>query len=359
MKTKLAIMQEEILRNKQLMKYNIALPINEQTLEELIQAEKACDNPGNNAGDIQKFLGMKPDWDFGDDTAKAVAEYLGYKNISTETELWKHMVKDWPTEFKGGIAGKAQTVIGRLLSERCKQLKKEQEEVEKEEFRYTLHEYMVDDFEEFLEEKPERLEKLKEMINKKIKTQEMYPFPIEVLNERMGDLWTDNCGKHWVPFNYEAQICNQIKNYQLIVYIKELTITDFDGDSIEFEFEGSAYLGGNKLWIDGDGELSFSITANYLYIECDDININSERAELTGALFGNHVAYVSLDDNQLKIDPFGKNYGGDTSGIGPWWKNTPIEKETKKAIDEYGAGINIKDYIAKIWEGEWDELQLK
>ena len=59
MKTQQTIIQEEIFRNKQLMRYNIAVPVNEQTLEELIQADKACDNPGNNVGDIQKFLGMK------------------------------------------------------------------------------------------------------------------------------------------------------------------------------------------------------------------------------------------------------------------------------------------------------------
>ena len=161
MKTQPNQIQEEVFRNKELMSYNVALTLNEQTdldakldaLDNLLQADKACDNPGNNAGDIQKFLGMKPDWDFGDNTAKAVAEYLGYENISTETDLWRHMVKEWPKEFKGGIAEDAQEVIGRLLSERCKELKKEQKEEEERELKYTLHQYMVDDLNEFLREK--------------------------------------------------------------------------------------------------------------------------------------------------------------------------------------------------------------
>ena len=183
----------------------------------------------------------------------------------------------------------------------------------------------------------------------------------EVLNERMGDIWTDDCGKAWVPFNYEAQICSQIKDKQLRIYIDEITITDFDADNVEFEFRGVAYLGNNQIWTDGNGGLSFSMTDNYLKIVCDYINIDTGRVELVNVL-GTKMASVSLKNNQLKVDPFGTNYGSDDSGLGPWYYNTPIEKEVKKAISDFQTvkekpfGIDIKEYIDKIWEIEWEEI---
>ena len=84
-----------------------------------VEQTTKCVNPGNNAGKIQEFLGIKVDRTFGDETAEAVAIYLGYPNIKTRQDLFNHMVKDHPNEFKGGLGPNAQKVIGDLLYAEC------------------------------------------------------------------------------------------------------------------------------------------------------------------------------------------------------------------------------------------------
>ena len=55
-------------------------------------------------------------------------DYLGYPNIKTRQDLFNHMVKDYPNEFKGGLGKNAQKVIGDLLYAQCQAVAKKKAE---------------------------------------------------------------------------------------------------------------------------------------------------------------------------------------------------------------------------------------
>ena len=83
------------------------------------------------ANDIQEFLinkgyKIKKDFDFGNDTAQAVGEYLGYPGITTRANLVNHMYKLYPKAFGTpdspetfGLGPLAQGVIADLLYDEC------------------------------------------------------------------------------------------------------------------------------------------------------------------------------------------------------------------------------------------------
>ena len=87
-------------------------------------------------GGFAKMVGMrkyvKKDWKFGDETAKRVARFLGYPNITTRVGLIQYMWPLYPKEFGTpsdpnpektfGLGPRAQGVIAGLLVKRCKEL---------------------------------------------------------------------------------------------------------------------------------------------------------------------------------------------------------------------------------------------
>ena len=97
----------------------------------LTYIQRGSGNLVADADKIQQFLKIEVDWDFGNDTADAVASYLGYPpGIRTRADLVNYMYPMYPKEFGTpadletfGLGPKAQGKIGDLLQERCKFLK--------------------------------------------------------------------------------------------------------------------------------------------------------------------------------------------------------------------------------------------
>ena len=108
--------------------------VEQQNKSSCTKFSKTQSGTGNliaDANDIQEFLinkgyTIKKDFDFGNDTAKAVGEYLGYPGITTRANLVNHMYKLYPKAFGTpdspetfGLGPLAQGVIADLLYDKC------------------------------------------------------------------------------------------------------------------------------------------------------------------------------------------------------------------------------------------------
>ena len=95
-------------------------------------SDKRVPNPNNGAGDVQEFLinvGYKitKDWDFGDNTAKALGTWAyGFKEgIDSVDKLWTQMDKDgWDVGKTTGYGPKMMKAVGDMITQICKSLAK-------------------------------------------------------------------------------------------------------------------------------------------------------------------------------------------------------------------------------------------
>ena len=272
-----------------------------------------CVNPGNDSGKIQKFLGISVDKTFGNETAEAVASYLGYPNITTRQDLFKHMVKDHPNEFKGGIGPNAQKVIGDLLYAQCQKLAKQRVAAEElANYRPSIPRGMWEQIMRLWDNDEQIKNSLLASVNKEIK-------------------------KQLAQFNYNELQCyamtfeNFIKDVtfkpcmRLKAAITKVELTDIEqasGDwmraSGEFRGEGSAEGYGSSLY--GDLDVLLRIKDGNLEVKLDDLDAN------LGTYFDLLIFEVKFRHNKVKLY---NDFWCD--GLCNSW-STPLEKEAKKAV---------------------------
>lgn len=290
-------------------------------MKRIVEQTSKCVNPGNNAGEIQKFLGISIDKTFGDGTAEAVATYLEIPNIKTRKDLFTHMVKDHP-EFKGGIGPNAQKVIGDLLYAKCQQNEAAAQKA-KEPYKPTLTKNMWGSMMRLWNHEPSLREELLSKVNAAVKKEtDKFKFDETYCEE--------------VPLGLTSpNVCIRLKLG--INYVKLDRLQQYSDNWMKAygSISGNANLVGiDSTTVYGDVEVLFKVEDGNICVKLDDIKVSSSR------YYDFLVFEVKFQSNKIKIyNDFwcgGRCYS---------WK-TPIKSEAIAAVGD--KCYDIMPYIDKL-----------
>ena len=223
-----------------------------------------------NAGDIQQFLLDKgldigpygKDWKFGDDTAKAIGNYIQWadREIETVEDLRLTLQEMGFDVGEEGFGPKMALAVANLINSIS--LQPGYKNIDWEEIDTWIN-------------NPEYKDKIFDAVNEEIKSK--LPLKYEFLLKDIGA---------------EGGLFNIIKDYEVKIKLKNAEIVKFEKKKITAELEGSLTISGRdsllgkwrafQLW--GDITFGFDVKNDYFEFWPTDIDISSDYEDMWGLI---------------------------------------------------------------------------